>query len=122
MVGLTIAQLFWTCDRLGSSKGKQMSLRCSSLSEAKNRATAVSDGALGVGPGRRGGPSARAQAGTISGAEAARAAVPTVLTNSRRETPEPGRCVGLCHGRTSLGIAGGGAMRCDRASHDRRST
>src|SRR5258708_4459690 len=68
-----------------------MSLRCSSLSDAKNRATAVSEGALGVGPTGDAGPSALAQAGRISGDEAATAAVPTVLTNSRRENPEPGR-------------------------------
>src|SRR4051794_27365582 len=90
IVGGTIAQLFWTWERRGWSKGKQMVLRCSSLRVLKKRATAVSAGADGLGP-----ASAKARRGPIQGTEAARAVAPTVLTNWRRETgqhsSEPGK-------------------------------
>src|SRR5215217_2039467 len=81
IVGLTMAQLFCTSDRLGWSKGKQISFRWSSLSVLKNRATAPSAGELGLGPAC----AADATREPKRGDDAARAAVPTDFTNSRRE-------------------------------------
>src|SRR5262249_43371964 len=69
----------------GWSKGKQMRRRCSSPSVSKNRATAVSAGAVGRGPA----PSAGDSPGRTTGSEPARAAVPAALTNSLRERDAP---------------------------------